>query len=404
MKIAILMGRGIEGCGVTKFVVEQAKWFKANGHEYHIYSSKDKTWTRKNAHVLDNVSQLKLEKASETDIMITGCNNSDIVIINSLPSISHSAECIKQFNRALSEIKKPIILIQHDHSSLSIKRNACLDEAINASKLIFAHAKTNDFSRYVEQLTGGGRLQDFFTLDNSKIIHGFQPGMDFDSVRSKYWKPIEEQNNIHNKWIGRTTPWKGYKQMFSFHQEYLQAAGFITSLEGIEKSPAFINFKNEYIFHDRVIDNEFNKTEQLVNEIPYVYGPYINDDMLHRMSLCAFGYQLSLLKEKYIERSIEYTHCEVAAIGVIPVFRKAYGELCTHRSTGDKLIHSDKTGTIWLDDNDMKPAFELLNKLSNDNVMRNEYREMAFEYYKSHQDSQYTFEEMMKIIKLELKV
>ena len=35
--------------------------------------------------------------------------------------------------------------------------------------------------------------------------------------------------------------------------------------------------------------------------------------------------------------------------------------------------------------------------------MRNEYREMAFEFYKSHQDSQYTFEEMMKQIKESLK-
>jgi len=47
----------------------------------------------------------------------------------------------------------------------------------------------------------------------------------------------------------------------------------------------------------------------------------------------------------------------------------------------------------------MKPAFDVLDKLSKDNGMRNEYREMAFEFYKSHQDAQPTFEEMMKQIK-----
>lgn len=31
--------------------------------------------------------------------------------------------------------------------------------------------------------------------------------------------------------------------------------------------------------------------------------------------------------------------------------------------------------------------------------MRDEYRNMAFEFYKQHQDSQYTFDEMMKKIK-----
>ena len=30
MKIAIIMGRGIEGCGVTKFTVEQTKWLAKN--------------------------------------------------------------------------------------------------------------------------------------------------------------------------------------------------------------------------------------------------------------------------------------------------------------------------------------------------------------------------------------
>ena len=30
MKVAIILGRGIEGCGVTKFSLEQNKWFNAS--------------------------------------------------------------------------------------------------------------------------------------------------------------------------------------------------------------------------------------------------------------------------------------------------------------------------------------------------------------------------------------
>jgi hypothetical protein len=116
------------------------------------------------------------------------------------------------------------------------------------------------------------------------------------------------------------------------------------------------------------------------------------------MSRVGFGYQLSILDERFIERSIEYTHCEVACTGVVPVFRKSYGERCTHRKFGDKLIDCKDTGTIWLDDNNMQPAYDLLYKLSRDSVMRDEYRNMAFEFYKSHQDSEYTFAEMMKQI------
>lgn len=397
MKVAIIMGRGIEGCGVTKFTVEQAKWLAKNGYQYTIYASKDKSWTRKNAHDL-NVVHLKLAKPEETQVMIDGCNEADVVIINSLPSVGHPEGCIEQFKRFLNEVKTPIVLVQHDHSSLSIKRNAAINESVDKARILFGHSSSNDFSRFVESRTGGGGLADFFGADESKKILNFQPGLDFDSVRSKYWKPIEETHADMNKWIGRTTSWKGYVQMFKFHNQFLRPNNFITTFEGIEKSPAYLAFRELSEFHGHIAD-DINKIPLAYDQPAYVFGPFINDQMLERMSTCGFGYQLSILDERFIQRSIEYTHCELAAVGVVPVFRKSYGERCTHRKFGDKLINCKNTGTIWLDDNDMQPAFELLNKLSKDPVMRDEYREQAFEFYKLHQDAQYTFDEMMTQIK-----
>lgn len=399
MKIAMIMGRGIEGCGVTKFTLEQAKWFADNGYDYTIYASKDKSWTRKNSHEVSNIVQLKLAKAEETDKMIAGANAADVVILNSLPSVGHPEKAIEQFKRFLENVNKPIVLIQHDHASMSIRRNAALEEAVKVSKVIFAHSKTNDFSKIVNEITESGGLSSFFGDDSEpKQILNFQPGMNFESVRSKYWKDIEEQNSIHHKWIGRTTSWKGYVQMFKFHNEYLRKNGQITTFEGIEKSPAYLGFRELSEFHP-MIDKNINDINLELDQPAYVFGPFVNEEMLERMSLCGFGYQLSLLDARFIERSIEYTHCEVVCTGTIPVFRKAYGERCTHRKFGDKLIECKDNGTIWLDDNDMQPAFDLVNKLSKDLVMRNEWREQAFEFYKSHQDSQFTFEEMMTKIK-----
>ena len=397
MKIAIIMGRGIEGCGVTKYTVEQTKFLKKNGYDFTVYSSKDKSWTRKNAHDVSNVVQLKFAKPEETQKMIDGCNAADLVIINSLPSIGHSDECIAQFKRAINEIKKPIVLIQHDHSSLSIKRNAALDESINRANIIFAHSRSNDFSRYVQQLKGGAGLDAFMGGDTAEILN-FQPGIDFDGIRAKYWKPIEDQDNQHNKWIGRTTSWKGYKEMFKFHNQFLRPNNYITTFEGIEKSPAYLAFRELSEFNGHIAD-DINTIPLAYDQPAYVFGPYVNDQMLERMSNVAFGYQLSILDERFIERSIEYTHCELACVGVIPVFRKSYGERCTHRVQGKPLVECKDSGTIWLDDNDMKPAFDILDKLSKDNVMRNEWREKAFEFYKSHQDAQPVFQEMMDKIK-----
>lgn len=399
MKIAIVMGRGIEGCGVTKFTVEQTKWLEKNGYEYTVYSSKDKSWTRKNAHDVSHVVQLKFAKKEETDKMIAGCNAADVVIINSLPSQSHPDAAIEQFKRFLNEVTKPVVLVQHDHSSLSIKRNAAIDESIGKASVLFGHSGRNDFARLVESSTGVGGLTDFFGEENAgKKILNFQPGMDFDSVRAKYWLPIEQTRPLENKWIGRTTSWKGYVQMFKFHNEFLRPGGFVTTFEGIEKSPAYLGFRTLSEFNG-MIDQDINTVTLEKDQPAYVFGPYVNESMLYRMAATGFGYQLSLLDERFIERSIEYTHCELAAVGTVPVFRKAYGERCTHRKFGDKLINCKDTGTIWLDDNDMQPAYDLLYKLAKDPVMRDEYREQAFEFYKDHQDSKHTFEEMMKLIK-----
>ena len=397
MKVAIIMGRGIEGCGVTKFTVEQTKWFAKNGHEFTVYSSKDKSWTRKNAHDVSNVVQLKFAKVEETNKMIAGCNEADVVIINSLPSLSHPEAAIENFIRTLNEIKKPVVLIQHDHSSLSIKRNAAIKEAVQKADILFGHSDTNDFAKYVSEVTGGGGLAGFFGEDSSKTILNFQPGMDFDSVRAKYWKHIEETDPIMNKWIGRTTSWKGYVQMFKFHNEFLRPNNYITTFEGIEKSPAYLGFRELSEFNG-MIDKNIDDVTLELDQPAYVFGPFVNDQMLERMSKVGFGYQLSLLDARYIQRSIEYTHCEVACTGVVPVLRKSYGERCTHRHFGKKLIDCENTGTIWLDDNDMQPAFDLLNKLAKDPELRNQYREQAFEFYKLHQDAEYTFAEMMKQI------
>lgn len=402
MKIAIIMGRGIEGCGVTKFTVEQTKWLAKNGYDFTVYSSKDKSWTRKGAHDVSNVIQLKFAKPEEMNKMIEGSNASDLVIINSLPSLGHSDGCIEQFKRFLVEVKKPVVLIQHDHSSLSIKRNAGIEEAVNRADIIFAHSKGNDFARYVGQVTGGEGLGFFMDANiTPKEVLNFQPGIDFDSIRAKYWKDIDLTDPTMHKWIGRTTSWKGYKQMFQFHNNFLRPNGIITTFEGIEKSPAYLAFREISEFHGH-ISEDISKVQLKKNEPAYVFGPYINDQLLERMSTCGFGYQLSVLDERFIERSIEYTHCELAAVGVIPVYRKTYGDRCTHRSFGDKLSSLKDSGTVWLDDNDMAPAFELIDKLSKDKVMRDEYRNMAFDFYRSHQDASFTFEEMMNQIKVNL--
>lgn len=406
--VSIIMARGIEGCGVTKYTVEQVKWLRKHGYNVRVHAAKDKSYSRKNAHDLGDVNLFKFADSALIDNMIQECNNSDLIIINSLPSkdtgrgAGSGDGCVENWTRALKAFTKPVILIQHDHTVYSIKRNAALDEAIERADIIFAHARTNDFSNYVKQLDGsaGGNLMAFFDDEvKEKKIFPFQPGLDFDANRAKYWKPVEEMSLYRHKWIGRCTSWKGYNLMFKWHNEHLKNIGAITTFEGIEKSPAFLAFKELSPFVNHINTKDPDTVAYEPKSDAYVFGPYVNDEMLQRMSRGGFGYQLSILDQKYIERSMEYTHCEVVTAGVIPVFRREYGQRCIHRVTGDPLIMSPNCGTIWLNEETMDGNRVLVEQITNDPVFFDELRHEAYEFYKAHQDSEFSFADMMKTIK-----
>ena len=60
------------------------------------------------------------------------------------------------------------------------------------------------------------------------------------------------------------------------------------------------------------------------------------------------------------------------------------------------MINDKDSGTIFLDPHDVKKSIPLILKLSKDDVMRDEYRNMAFEYHKNHQDSDVVFNNITK--------
>ena len=60
MKIVHILGRGIEGCGVTRFTLELKDWALSQGWNYTVYAPTDKKWTRASSHYLDeNIKQWK---------------------------------------------------------------------------------------------------------------------------------------------------------------------------------------------------------------------------------------------------------------------------------------------------------------------------------------------------------
>jgi PHP family Zn ribbon phosphoesterase len=182
--------------------------------------------------------------------------------------------------------------------------------------------------------------------------------------------------------------------MFEFAESSLTPGGKLITFEGIDRSPAFLGFKNDHEFQHHLADN-IEGFEFEYGKLPYVFGSYVHSEMLHRLARSGFAYQLSILKPASINMALEYTHCEIVAAGAIPVFRKAYGDNCKHRWSDKPLTECEDTGTVWLDEYDHKPAYKLIEELSKDDAMREDYRKMSLDFYRDHQDSQHVYESLM---------
>lgn len=384
--IAIVLGRGIEGCGVTKHTVELEWWLKKENHSVTVYADKSKKWSRHSSHNFMNLVHVNFGK-EQFEQVYEGCKSSDLIIFNSLPSIGHDEKSQQSFSKLL-DLNTLKVFIQHDHNKSSLRRNALSQDSYEKSDILFAHSTTGDFADIVN-------TPNLFNL-KERTVHLMQPGLDFEWHRQKYWKPIEEQDPKHHKWIGRTVSWKGYDLMLKFHDRLMEI-NHLTTLEGIDRSPAYMSFKENYNYYDELkSDIENVDLDGRYGKQASVFGAFKNEEMLERMSLCTYGYQLSLLKPKYIVHSLEFTHLETIAVGAIPVFRKEYGDACVHRYYKKPLTELE-SGTIWLSENNIEECLDTIKKLSENEKMREEYREMAHHCY-SWYDSKYVFNDMFDVI------
>ena len=120
-RIAIVLGRGTEGCGVTQCAIQMQKVTGA-----HILSATDKKWGR--AKGLD-IRQKEFSMANEWEINANWINEYfDLCIIYSVPSKGHPQECQDNFIPFLKHINIRKAFINVDHKAASIARNANLKE------------------------------------------------------------------------------------------------------------------------------------------------------------------------------------------------------------------------------------------------------------------------------------
>jgi hypothetical protein len=129
----------------------------------------------------------------------------------------------------------------------------------------------------------------------------------------------------------------------------------------------------------------------------YLYPPYTNIEAMERMSLSAFGSDLYHLEAEIYGNNIENCHAECIASGTVPLFHKHFCDHVIHKVQGKPISQCINTGTIGLDYSNFDETQKLMTQLKNDPVMRNEWREMAFEFWKQHSDAKPVVDEILKL-------
>ena len=381
-RVAHVLGRGIEGCGVTMAAVQLQR--SVGGK---ILAEMSKKWPRGKGITFDRIEF----KAGDSALKMAELINSefDLVVFHSVPSTGHPDECKAGFLEMVKAIKVRKALLQHDHKMASVTRNANLKEICANVDVMATHSLNGDFVKWLNR--------NEVTTPVKKMELGF----DYDGHRAKYWKPIEAQRSNVLRWIGRAAGWKNPKLMIDFHEQSLMDVGFITVLEGLEAS---IGYK-DLLYRDvddpstrRKVSNYFRQEKEygesgkhthgneVVNVGAYLLPPFTNVEAMERLSLSAFGSNLYNLGPEYHQNNIEYCHAEVIASGAVPVFHKGLLDTLIHKKIGDPVSKCVNTGTIGLDYSNFAEVKDRMEFLKSDLGARNEQREMAFEFWKSHND------------------
>ena len=202
------------------------------------------------------------------------------------------------------------------------------------------------------------------------------------------------------------------KEYQNYLNDYFKDLGFKTVLEGLEASinyPAVL-YKNpkemtgrreviNYFRPEKGIDNNPSKDpdygSETINSGAYLYGAYTHEEMIERMSLGGFGSDLMYFKENIYGDNVEYCHTDCFAAGVIPIFHKHFCDNVIHRKQGKPISECINTGTIGIDATNAEATAHDMLMMTGDPVMRDEWRNMMFEFWKDHCDAKVVYDDII---------
>lgn len=399
MKIAMIMGRGIEGAGITRYVIELSSYLIKQKFDVSIFVVDDKKWGRG-----------KFQPFPQEPIMITKdnidnfsktLNTFDTVFIHSVPSIKHSQWAQDGFLKMIKETDVKKIMFQNDHKIASIHRNANFFDIAETCDGIVSFSPTCPFYNKLVDLFGKEIRDRFIPLIN---------GFNFDNLtqyrKDQHWKKIT--------YLGRFATFKQPDRLFAF-LPYAKQNQLLLEMKGVERSLGAL-----HIFYDDiekrtpksdiyevtakalangfVADNDKRDFEHI-----YIYGPYEYADGMETLSSSLVGADFYHLNAEAYGNSIEYAQCEIIGVGSVPMFDYHWAENTwvyhNGKQTDQHFIDIDNYGLFLKKDlSNVEEIVDKINQIWDNKALHKKYLDTSLEITRNHCNIDYIYANLVNDI------
>ena len=365
-RTAILLLRGVEGCGVSTYARHFKAYFDENNRGKCDIFALNLSVGRP-----DTSTDLPITKFSfdEADELVRRVNEDyDLSLVFSVPAKNAKEEIVNNYvERILEKIKSPKWLINHDHHYLSIGRNADFENAINACDGVLCHSLVETkcgFIRWMKKRNINTRVEKLYTFFHVPLVSDF---VTFDKTNR-----LKRLINA-----SRAVAWKRSSLILNLQKE-LAKKRFITEMIGFERSIAgYSQLKNYEGKLDWYVTDDFDKPVKApsafsnahINERffdfvddegqdpdkMYVFGSYDHKRGLKRICQSAFATHPRSFEHNGLDygNNHEYQGLEAALLSV-PIFHRHFLETVTIPDTDVPLSAIEAFISIDDDNNHLK--------------------------------------------------
>lgn len=385
LKIAILFGKGLDGCGVQRGACEIQIWGKRHGHEVKVYSLAERKFVRAAGHKLDYTDFL----CEDIPSLVPELEKFDIVYVNSWPSASNSREAIDGFLfDLLMKLKQPVILgMMGELTQMNINRIPHLLAIMNVCDIILNFGEDTYFaktcSKQLPSKKVGERIKRFTMWLN--FIS------DTEDLRNSIPLAAKKKELLY---ASRWTTMKDPKRVLDMGPA-LREVGIDARLIGIERS---IGAKQDILDHPNAYDlTQKNKTYGDPSGVP-IYGPYTRQYGLEQMAGSLFNcsfYRMPKDPQGYGDR-MEYAQMEMIAVGSLPVFDLHWAEN-NRIKTGERFVDIPHSG-IYSDRANLAETVDQLQRIANSPEIQQKIRETSYDIIRSEYDADQVLSNLFEMV------